>query len=203
MADFHLLPRSALAPFIKAGHHGAPTPKPGVLIREVTNFSLAYLTAFKGKGIELSGIIEKHFGIELPVASKTTSKNSVTFISVGPSQWLALAESTEAEKFISTLETLAGSIAAIVDQSDARAIVEISGSMVRQTLEKGVSIDLHPTNFALGDAATTFAAHLWITLWQTRSDPAYRIAVFRGFGSPMLDWLINSGAEFGCHILGE
>jgi sarcosine oxidase subunit gamma len=90
-----------------------------------------------------------------------------------------------------------------VDQSDARAVIEISGSKAREALAKGISIDLHPQAFGVGDSASTLAVQLWITLWQTELAPTYRIAVFRAFGSSVLEWLVNSSAEFGCQIIDE
>jgi sarcosine oxidase subunit gamma len=203
VVEFNLVPRSALAPFIQLGWYGATVDSPGVVLSEVNNFALASITAFNGQDMALSAAIKAHFKIDLPKASQTTIMNGITFISIAPSQWLAFAESSKAKDFISTLESATGTIAAVVDQSDARAIIEISGPKARETLAKGISVDLHQKAFAVGDSASTLAVQLWITLWQTELAPTYRIAVFRAFGSSLLEWLVNSGAEFGCQVIGD
>lgn len=203
MAEFKLIPRSALAPFIQFGWHGAAFDTPGIVISEVSNFALASITAFKDQEVVLSNLINAHFKIDLPKASKTTTMDGITFISIAPRQWLALAEASKAQDFVATLESVAGVFAAVVDQSDARAIIEISGPKAREALAKGVSIDLHPQVFGVGDSASTLAVQLWMTLWQTEFAPTYRIAVFRAFGSSALEWLVNSSAEFGCQVIGE
>lgn len=200
MVDFNLVPRSALAPYLKAGIHGPTVGVPGTKLRELKDFAFVSLTAFKGQNIALSNLVSSKFGIELPKSSKAISNNGVTFIGTAPNQWLVFAEQNIAREFVAALEALTGDVSALVDQSDARAIVELSGNKARDLLAKGVSVDLHPKAFVVGDAATTLAVHLWITLWQTDPSPTYRIAVFRAFGSSLLDWLISAGAEFGCEV---
>jgi len=192
----NLTPRSPLAPFLHAGHHGAKG-KTGVTLREVTGCALAELTALKGQKEALATVIVTSFGIALPAANKTASKDGVTFVSVGPGKWLVTGEGAAGHVLIAKLEKAAGSLAAIIDQSDARALVEISGEKARAALAKGVMIDLDPAAFRTGDAATSFAVQFWITLWQTHDEPTYRLAVFRSMGRDLLHWLESSAAEFG------
>lgn len=199
MADLSLSPRSALAPFLHAGHHGAEG-KTGVTLSEVTGCALAELTAFKGQKEALAHAIEKTFGIALPVANKCASKDGVTFVSVGPGKWLVTGEGVAEHDLIEKLERVAGSLAAVVDQSDARALVEISGDKARAALAKGVMIDLDPSAFKIGSAATSFAVQFWITLWQTNDAPTYRLTVFRSMGRDLLHWLESSAAEYGYQV---
>ena len=95
---------------------------------------------------------------------------------------------------------MAQPLAAVVDQSDARALIDISGVHARATLAKGVVIDLDAVAFKSGDAAVSFAVQFWITLWQTSDVPAYRMAVFRSMGRDLLHWLESSAAEFGYEL---
>jgi len=201
VADMTLTPRSALAPFLHAGHHGAHS-KTGVTLREVSNCALAELTAFKGQKYALAAAIVTAFGVSLPSANKAASKDNVTFVSVGPGKWLVTGEGTRERDLVSRLEKAAGSLAAVVDQSDARALVEISGEKARLALAKGIMIDLDPVTFKTGDAAVSFAVQFWITLWQTHDATTYRLAVFRSIGRDLLHWLESSTAEFGCEISG-
>ena len=201
MADITLTPRSALAPFLHAGHQGADD-KSGVSLREVTSCVLGELTAFKGQTDALSSAIVTSFGITLPKANTSASKDGVTFVSVGPGKWLVTGEGKAENDLVTRLEKAAGSLAAVVDQSDARALVEISGDKARSALSKGVMIDLDPVAFKTGDAAVSFAVQFWITLWQISDAPTYRLAVFRSMGRDLLHWLESSAAEFGYEISG-
>lgn len=195
----NLTPRSSLAPFLHAGHHGAEG-KTGVTLREVTGCALAELTALKGQKEVLATVIVTSFGIALPSANKSASKDGVTFVSVGPGKWLVTGEGHAEQDLVEKLEKATGSLAAVVDQSDARALVEISGDKARTALAKGVMIDLDPVAFSTGDAATSFAVQFWITLWQTHNAPTYRLAVFRSMGRDLLHWLESSAAEFGYDV---
>ena len=196
MANLSLTPRSALTPFLHAGHHGAPG-KAGVKLREVTSCALAELTAFKGQKGSLSTAIEAAFGITLPSANTSRSKDGVTFVAIGPGKWLVTGEAAAERDLVQRLETAAASLAAVVDQTDARALVELSGDKARAALAKGVMIDLDPIAFKTGDAAVSFAVHFWITLWQSSDAPTYRLAVFRSMGRDLLHWLESAAAEFG------
>ncbi|MFM8607266.1 MAG: sarcosine oxidase subunit gamma [Hyphomicrobiales bacterium] len=195
----NLAPRSALAPFLHAGHNGAEG-KTGVTIREVMSCAIAELTAFKGQKEALAQAIENAFGIALPAANKSASKDGVTFVSVGPGKWLVTGEGPSEKDLLVRLEKAARSFAAVVDQSDARALVEISGEIARAALAKGIMIDLDPSAFKIGSAATSFAVQFWITLWQTNEEPTYRLAVFRSMGRDLLHWLESSAAEFGYDV---
>mgnify|MGYP006265674089 FL=1 len=195
----NLAPRSALAPFLHAGHHGRED-KTGLILREVSNCALAEITAFKGQKAALASVIITAFGVILPDANRSASYDGVTFVSVGPGKWLVTGEGKAEHDLITRLQKAAGSLAAVVDQSDARALVEISGDKARAALAKGVMVDLDPLAFKTADAAVSFAVQFWITLWQTSDAPTYRLAVFRSMGRDLLHWLESSAAEFGCEI---
>jgi len=158
------------------------------------------LTAFKGQHGALTSAMITAFGVILPTANKTIAYGGVTFVSVGPGKWLVTGEREAERDLIAKLQNAAGSLAAVVDQSDARVLVEISGEKVRTALAKGVMVDLDPVAFKTGDAAVSFAVQFWITLWQTNDAPTYRLAVFRSMGRDLLHWLESSAAEFGCEI---
>jgi len=200
VANPALSPRSALAPYWHSGRHGRRDGQAGVTLKEVTQFALAEITAFRGQKDALADRMAQSFGLTLPAANKTTQGQGVRLISVGPGKYLALAEADAAHGLIVNLEEKLENIAAVVDQSDARAIVEISGPRARDALAKGIMIDLDPSVFHDGDAATTFAVQLWLTLWQENAEPSYRLSVFRAFGADLLHWLIASGQEFGCDL---
>jgi methylglutamate dehydrogenase subunit D len=200
VANLTLPPRSALAPYWHSGRHGQPDGQAGVTLTEVTHFALAEITAFRGQKKALAEKMVQSFGLTVPAANKTTQGPDLRLISIGPGKYLALAEADAARGLVSNLEAKLGDVAAVVDQSDARAIVTVSGPRARDALAKGIMIDLAPSAFHNGDAATTFAVQLWVTLWQENTEPSYRLSVFRAFGADLLHWLIASGQEFGCDL---
>ena len=90
--------------------------------------------------------------------------------------------------------------ASVSDQSDGRAVVRLAGPRVRDVLAKGLPIDLHPTVFGAGSAATSVIALMGVTLWQVDDAPTYDIAVFRSLAGSFWKWLTDSAAEFGYEV---
>ena len=88
-------------------------------------------------------------------------------------------------------------LASISDQSDGRIIIRVSGPRARQTLAKGIPIDLDPASFGPGDTALTAAGHINVQFWQLDAMPTFEFAVFRSFAAAFCEWLKEAGAEFG------
>ena len=197
MHDSILTPQTALKGLINAGRYGRQEGDVGIRISEVKNFSLANITAFKNCREPLEKVIDEYLGLDLPIGPQRIEKNGYALIGHGPDQWLAIGYEENSAGIFDKLEKASRDYAAIVDQSDARAIIRLSGPDARKALAKGVSIDLDPSVFHTNCTATTFAAGLWINLWQINDSPAYEISVFRGFGASLASWIKNSAEEFG------
>ena len=200
MTDLILSPRSALSCIITPGHRGKKEGLAGVTLTEVSQFTLAHLTAFKGQKAALEIAIRDEFSIELPNNSRRIERNRISFIGIGPEQWMVMAYDPDSNGFLTKLAHVVDGLAALVDQSDARAILRISGSDSRRALAKGVSVDLDPQVFEKDHAATTLAAGLSISLWQLEDTPTYEISVFRAFAVSLYDWIVHSAEEFGIII---
>jgi sarcosine oxidase subunit gamma len=89
---------------------------------------------------------------------------------------LAVAERGGSE-FAATLMKDLNGVASVADQSDAYVLIRLSGERVRDALAKLIPIDIHPRAFTVGDAATTVAALIGVTLWRLADE-------FRGGGLP-------------------
>ena len=200
MDNFILKPKTALSPLIISDRQEGTVSSTGVTIKEKRNFGLVSLTVFKEQYEVFSIAIFSAFGLHLPKANAVSRSNEITLISVAPSQWLALCDEGYTANFVSKLESIAGKAATVVDLSDSRAIIEISGTKIRETLAKGVSVDLHPSRFTPEQAIATFAAQLSITIWLSNDGQIFNISVLRAFGASLLNWLIASASEFGCDV---
>ncbi|MFG1392746.1 sarcosine oxidase subunit gamma [Xanthobacter agilis] len=191
------VPHTRLVP---EGSYG-PEGKAGVRARQVLGLAVATLTARKGKAADL---VRRLCAAGLPLvdAPKAVSTMAFTTIGTGPGRWLVLAEGMTGTALLAHLGSLAGADATLTDQSDANLIVEVTGPDARATLAKGVAVDLHPSAFGAGDAATTVVSHVGVTFWQSDAAPAYRFMVARSFAPAFLRWLTASAAEFGFALSG-
>jgi heterotetrameric sarcosine oxidase gamma subunit len=158
--------------------------------------TLASFAAFKGKKDQVKAAIRERYGVELPDTPQRVEGKDIAFIWAGPDQWIAMAERGQNRDIEVELKPLLDGLSSVVDQSDARAVVRISGPRARDVLAKGVPIDLHPRAFEANNVAITHASHIGIIFWQIDDVPAYDIAMFRSFADSFAHWLIESSAEF-------
>jgi sarcosine oxidase subunit gamma len=191
-----LLPRFAFT-----GHLSkiaAPKGPAGVTLMPCDNLGLATVIARKGQTAALTERAQALYGITLPTGPKRADAGEVAFIGTGPGQWLAVEKGgTDPQAFAAKLTGDLAGLASTSDQSDARAVIRVSGPAARRALAKGLPIDLHPRVFGPGDSALTQIALVGAHIWQIDAAPTYEIAVFRSLAGSFTDWLIASAAEFG------
>ena len=182
-----LIARSALRA------HVAPEAKPAGPVRatltERKDLALFSVAALKGREEELSGVLRERFGLELPTGPSRVVAGDIAAIGAGPGKWLLV--STDASLDLTDLP------AAVVDQSDGRTVLALSGETAREILSTLVQIDLHPRAFGPGSAAATHAASLAVHLWQADDAPTYEIVVFRSYAATLWRWIAHAGAARG------
>jgi methylglutamate dehydrogenase subunit D len=195
--DLRLARRSALDGIALPGRFGRAGDQPGVTLSERTDVGLATVMARKGRGAALAAATREAYRVDLPGDSTVAAGPAVAFMGTAPGQWFAVSERLANGALPDDLVAKLAGFAAITDQSDGRAIVRVSGPSARAALAKGLPIDLHPTVFRPGSAATTSISHIGAQIWQVDDTPTYDIAVFRGFAGSFWGWLTSSAAEFG------
>jgi sarcosine oxidase subunit gamma len=121
-------------------------------------------------------------------AARRSGANGVTALGIGPGRWLFLGQDLD------QLASLQG-LASVSDHSDGYAVFELWGPNVRDTLAKGVPLDLHPSVFT-DHVAVTVIAHMGAIVWQSAPD-RLSIAIFRSYAASFWHWLSASAAEFG------
>lgn len=167
-----------------------------VTVTRRDDLTMASFAAFEGQLESVVNAIRNNYGIELPRTPKMVSGRGTSFLWFGTNQWLAVSDRMAGRDLEHELEPLLKEIASIVDQSDARAVVEISGDRARDVLAKGLPIDLDSSAFATGDVAITHASHIGVVICQTNEVPTYHISMFRSFADSFLEWLIEASEEF-------
>jgi methylglutamate dehydrogenase subunit D len=172
----------------------------GVTLAQQTHVSICQVLARKGAEHELAERVAQAFDVELPRTARYVDSGPVAFVWAGRSQWLALQNTGDARAFEWHLNSSLSGAASVVDQSDGRTIVRVSGPRARAALAKGVLIDLHPSAFHAGDTAITTVAHVGVHFWQVDAAPTYEFAVFRSFATAFWAWLTDAAAEFGVAV---
>ncbi|WP_037076793.1 sarcosine oxidase subunit gamma [Neorhizobium vignae] len=135
-----------------------------------------------------------HAGQETAVAEALWNAEDVAPRFCGPSEWLAVSRTVGAETVAGMLSAIAG--ASVVDQSDGRALMEISGPSVRKILGRCVAVDLHPEVFEQGHSAAMLCCHATANVARTGAD-TFEIIVPRSFAGSVFEELMEMGREHG------
>jgi sarcosine oxidase subunit gamma len=146
--------------------------------------SIFSLSAFHGAKAKLDAAL----GTVLPEHPVFSALNKITYLWSGPGSWLALG---------ADLADLAAAkpFAAITEQTDGRAIFEVTSAQAKAALAKLVPIDLHDDAFPVGATALTLAGHINVQIWREAED-RYALACFRSFSTALYDALTTSCREF-------
>lgn len=200
MSDLVLTPYSGLEHILVPGNYGALSDTPGVTIELRAGVSIASVMVRKGKIKELCRRVEERFGIALPRAARLVTAGQVSFIWAGPGQWLTLISAQSPHSFDESLREAFSDAGSVVNQSDSRNIVRIGGPKARETLAKGIPLDLDARAFRPGDTALTLAGLINVHFWQVDDTPTYDFSVVRSFAASFCEWLLDTSAEFGGRI---
>ncbi|SDO37423.1 N-methylglutamate dehydrogenase subunit D [Filomicrobium insigne] len=136
------------------------------------------------------------YGLDLPMKPARVEKDGLAVVWAGWHQWLLMSDVAAVPDLEQIMRADFGGYAAVVDHSDARAIVAVSGRRARDLLAKGVSIDLHPRVFTTGDAAATAISHVGMHIWQTDEKPTFELAVPRTYADSLWRWMERASAEY-------
>ncbi|WP_077490842.1 sarcosine oxidase subunit gamma [Sinomonas mesophila] len=177
-----------------------------VAVREIPFLVQLGLRAVPGS--QGAAAVEAALGAPLPTGhAGTTAGGGFTVLWIGPDEFLAVGDESpenftsdrgpaEAARVASALgEAGARTPGGVVDLSANRTTFELTGPGARLVLEKGVSFDLHPRAFAVGQAIVTSLDHVPVLVWKTGED-AFRVLPRASFADHVGRWLIDAMREF-------
>lgn len=192
MAEPRWKPVTAWEGIAAPGRFGRIGGSPGVIIELGGHVGMASVSA-------PAAALGAHYGLALTEAPRAYKIGDMTLIWTAPAQWLATAAD---RSLADRLGAALSGIAAVADQSDARAVVRLSGPKARDVLAKGCLVDLHPRAFGPGQVAMTVFGHINVMLRQVDDRPTFEIALFRSMAESFWHWLGAAAGEFGADIRG-
>ena len=201
MADLALIARTGFAGLAIPGRYGRVVggERP-VVLTERPNLTVTQISAYRDRMGEFAKAVLATSGFELPQKPGRVVANGVALIGMARGQWLAVAEGDKGRALLSRLNEAVSAHAAIVDQSDAKAILRLAGPRARDVLAKGCALDLGERAFKPPDAATTQIALIPCQLWQLDEGPTYELAVPLSYARSFWSWLTASAAEYGYEV---
>ena len=200
MPDMTMQARPAFAGLMSPGRHGRAVGEAGVTLCEVEGLGMASVIARKGRAADCAAAMRRAFALDLPVTPRCTGAGDLRILWAGPGQWMARGTALHSDALAERLAQALSGSASVAAQGDGRAVLRIAGSRARDTLAKGLALDLHESVFKPGDVALTSIMHMGVTIWQVDAAPTYEIALFRSFAGSFWHWISGAAAEFGCEV---
>ncbi len=177
-------------------HIPAPAFGDGLTLREIPFLGLIDLRIDpRDKGAW--GAAESALVATLPEANRSADCSAGTVLWLGPDEFLVVTEpGREAALAAALSAALRGRRGAVVDITDSRTTIALSGSHARDLLAKGSGLDLHVRAFAPGHCAQSFLAKVKIALRQLDDAPSYHIIVERSVAEYLWRWLADAAGEY-------
>ena len=122
-------------------------------------------------------------GATLPEMGRFTEADGLLLARTAPFQILAMREGAEAP-LMAELAPL-GANTGLIDLSDARIAVRLSGPNARDQLAQLVPLDLHHSKFQPGSCAQTIMAHMSVLLLQLGPE-LYEVQCARSYEASFL-----------------
>lgn len=188
---------SPLQQLFASAPSAAVVDAPDVSLTERTGLSLAQIMVRNAKTPDLQQRLDERFGLTLPTTRRCSVSGAIELVWAGPGRWLAMTANEAPAAFEARLRSELEGLASVTNQSDGRCIMRIAGPKARDTLAKGLPIDLHPRVFQPGDTALTVAAHINVHIWQVDDAPTYDLAVFRSYAASFCEFITSAASEFG------
>ena len=149
-----------------------------------------------------SSAVQNATGVVLPRAANTVSTGGARQILwLGPNEWWVTGSDGEAEALLEALRaSFAGQHATACDVSESRAIIRLKGPKARDVLMRGVSLDLHPRAFHVGECVQTGLSRANALLHLIDDAPTFEIYVLKSFSDYLWRWLEIVARDFNLAI---
>lgn len=130
----------------------------------------------------------------LPQPGRLATTRTYTLLGLGPGRFQAIAEKPGLDGRLATAVT--SDVGAVVDLSQARGGLRLSGPAAQDVLQKGLDFDLAPAAFPVGAAAAGTIHHMPVTLARIDAE-AFDLFTFRGFAQSLWEWSVDRALEYG------
>ncbi|MGB3313517.1 MAG: hypothetical protein WBB85_03820 [Albidovulum sp.] len=182
---------SAVKSHLVPGCTGLPGAA-GVRIAEIRPFTLIQFAAWPDTVAETAAEAAKAAGAQAaPGPGRAATGAHGVLLCVEPLKWWLVGDTGDAP-------SLAVENGAVLDLSQSRTRLHVSGSKAARLLNHVLPIDLSPTAFPEGSVASTAFHHVGVTLW--RDGEGFALFLPRSFAASLCEILTESAAQYGLEI---
>lgn len=144
-----------------------------VTCTEVVRETLFSVAPFRAQQKAVSAALKSQLGLTLPALGRRKAAGDVICQWNGHDAWIVSAQ------------VALDGFAAVTDQSDGYATLEIAGASVEEVLARLVPLDLRSTSFKVNHTARSLLGHLPVSI--TRTGPqAFEVMVMRSMAASLV-----------------
>lgn len=170
----------------------------GVALREAEPASQITLRA-NPDNADFAQVLRELARLDLPRLANTFSEDDTNrMFWMGPTEWFLTAPDGAAQQLVTELnQATEGQHVSIVDVSDNRTCLVLSGAKSWNVLNKTCAFDLHPRTFQPGQCAQTLVGRTQVLLAMTSdTPPEFRLYVRNSFAHYLAAFLLDAMQEF-------
>jgi sarcosine oxidase, subunit gamma len=135
-------------------------------------------------------------GQSLPLQVGEVLGGSIRVLCMGPTEWLVLSSERGAVDLRAQFASATADHGfVLIDVSDGLATLRLQGDLVRELLNKGCGVDLHPTRFPSSHCARTRFAQLSVVV-ECREASQFELHVGRSHLQYLQLWIADAAAEW-------
>jgi len=188
--------RSPLAGYLWKDRYGPAEAPAGLTLIERGRLAVLEVMARQGRGNDVA----ERLGVRLPERVNSVAETPLgTCFCLRPESWLFVREDAAGRRGGAAHElarTLDG-MAAVVDQSHARAVLRVSGPAAREVLQKGIAVELSAGAFPPGAMLQSGIAGIALLCHALEPEPTFDLYHQRSFALSLLDWFEDIGGAYG------
>ncbi len=151
---------------------------------------------------EMAKAVKAVTGAAMPAARQITSAKKGSAAWMSSDELLLMVDYADADATVAKLSKSLSSVHHLaVNVSDARAVFNLSGDVIRDVLAKGSPADMSVDGLPIGEVRRTRIGQLAVAFWFNDSENA-QLVCFRSVGGHIMNWLENAsetGTEVNFH----
>lgn len=138
---------------------------------------------------KLKKAVKAAAGVDVPAPLTAAFKGDKGAVWMSPDELLLLTAYDRIDAEISNLKkALGGQHAMVLDVSDARALLRVTGDGARELMAKGAPLDVSDAAFPVGAARRTHFAEIAVGLWRREAD-MWELVCFQSYAQHLFAWL--------------
>ena len=194
--------RSPLARQLASGGRDGRDGQRALVIGEVRGWALAQLAVFPGCEAQVATAVGPLLGADALGARAGAVQRTAAaclYRTAPDAYWVVTPDPALISRLLAAVPVSAGTVTCL---SHSRVRLRVAGPAARDVLACGISLDLHPRSFAVGEFAQTALHHTGVVL-ERCAPQHYELYVLRTFALSVWQWLVDAAAPHGYEIAME